>query len=408
MNANDILNLSDEEFSKLSSMPEIPPTEKPEVEAPAAPEVEASPPDEPEAAPEAKKPQAAVPGSGEPKSEDPPPEEPKVEAEPKDPPPETKPPEPAKPDAFSGKPDEPKPPEPKKEEEKAPEPEKKPEPEVPAQGQDYKAFHDQIMAPFKANGKMIQLESIDEVIQLMQMGANYTKKMQSIQQHKKYLMMLENNGLLDENKLSLLIDLDKKNPEAIKKYLKDAKIDPVNVDITEEPDYKSGSHTVTDQEASLSTAIDEISAMPGGKETLQSINTWDAKSKEAIWGNPELLNTVHTQRENGIYAKISAEIERRKILGQIGPNVPFLLAYKTIGEELADKGVFQRPANPARPTQQPVTKTPVAIKPAKTSVTKAPDDRVRAAAPTRTTPNPAKQLPNYLAMSDEEFLKLKP
>src|SRR5574344_1636015 len=45
---------------------------------------------------------------------------------------------------------------------------------------DYKAFHDQVMAPFQANGKTIQLRSVDEAIQLMQQGANYTRKMQAI------------------------------------------------------------------------------------------------------------------------------------------------------------------------------------------------------------------------------------
>ena len=66
--------------------------------------------------------------------------------------------------------------------------------DVVTQSTDYKAFHDKMMAPFVANGKTIQLQSVDEAIQLMQMGANYTRKMQSIAPHRKVLMMLEKMG----------------------------------------------------------------------------------------------------------------------------------------------------------------------------------------------------------------------
>ena len=51
----------------------------------------------------------------------------------------------------------------------------------------------------------------------MQMGAGYGRKLQDMQPHLKTLRMLEKNNLLDEGKLSYLIDLDQKNPDAIKK-----------------------------------------------------------------------------------------------------------------------------------------------------------------------------------------------
>lgn len=44
---------------------------------------------------------------------------------------------------------------------------------------DYKAGYEQIMALTKANGKTMQVKSVEEAIQLMQMGANYTRKMQN-------------------------------------------------------------------------------------------------------------------------------------------------------------------------------------------------------------------------------------
>jgi hypothetical protein len=143
------------------------------------------------------------------------------------------------------------------------------------------------MAPFKANGKLIQLKDPSEVIQLMQMGANYTRKLQDIQPHRKVLLMLENNGLLDEGKLSFLIDLEKKNPEAIKKLVKDAGIDPMDIDTSSEPAYSEGNHLVSDEESGFRQVLDEMVSSETGKETVKLINTdWDQASKEALWKSP--------------------------------------------------------------------------------------------------------------------------
>lgn len=386
----DILNMADEDFAKLSTPDQVTTASE---EAPAE---ETETKDEKSVDPVEPKPTEEPAAQTEPE-EKPAEQEAKDEAEPA----------PALVDPAAPKTPEVKASQPKEEAVKTDEPAPKVETPVPAKtgNSDYEAFFKQVMAPFKANGKTIQLESVDDVIRLMQMGANYTKKMQALQANKKFLMMLENNGLLDENKLSFYIDLEKKNPEAIKKFLKDSKIDPVDVDTTSEVNYKSGSHAVTDQEASLASAIEDLNSMPGGKETLQSVHAWDSASKKALWDSPELLAIIHTQKENGIYDRISNEIERRKTLGQVSPNIPFLQAYKLVGDEMNAKNAFGTTKS-AVPAQQPVARTPVAVRPAKTPATKATDSKVRAAAAPRTVSRPAKTNVNVLAMSDEEFLKL--
>ena len=67
---------------------------------------------------------------------------------------------------------------------------------------DYKAVYSRIMAPFKANGRDIEVKSVDEAITLMQMGANYNKKMAALKPNMKVLKLLERNQLLDEERLS--------------------------------------------------------------------------------------------------------------------------------------------------------------------------------------------------------------
>lgn len=269
---------------------------------------------------------------------------------------------------------------------------------------DYKSFHDQVMAPFKANGKMIQLKSPEEAIALMQMGANYTRRMQEIAPHRKVLLMLENNGLLDEGKLSYLIDLDKKNPDAIKKLVKDAGIDPLDIDTSDETAYREGNHRVSDEEAAFRGVLDDLSATDTGKQTLQVINsTWDQASKELLWKNPGVMNLINQQRELGIYDRILTEVERRKALGQVPINQPLLLIYQQVGQEMVAGNAFAdivQPAQQPRETVAPVASRVVPPKPVVKN-----GDRATAAAPSKAAAKPAKVIVNPLSMSDDDFLK---
>ena len=280
-----------------------------------------------------------------------------------------------------------------------------------AQSTDYKAFHEKMMAPFVANGKTIQLQSVDEAIQLMQMGANYTRKMQSIAPHRKVLMMLENNGLLDEGKLSRLIDLDKKNPEAIRALVKEAGIDPLDIDVESDSTYVPGDHVVSDEAMAFQTTLEEVSSTPDGQETVRAItSSWDAGSKAELWSDPSILPVIHQQRVSGVYDRVTAEIERQRTIGAIPPHVSFLNAYRVIGEHMTKAGAFNdlqgmAQAQTQAPAQE-VIQRPVATRVASPRPAVSNSAKVGAAAPTRTaTPKRTEAFINPLAMSDDEFMK---
>lgn len=267
----------------------------------------------------------------------------------------------------------------------------------------YEEMYNKIMAPLKANGKTIELKSPEEAIQLMQMGANYTKKMQAIQPHRKVLMMLENNGLLDEGKLSYLIDLDKKNPDAIKKLVKDSGIDPLQID-TDTPNttYNLGNHRVSDEEAVFVSVLEDLKSTQEGAQTLQAINTWDQASKEMLWKHPELMTTIHEQRANGIYNQIAAEVERQRTLGAIPSHVTFLNAYKVIGDQMDANGAF---AHLAQKQTKEVAKEPVVTRVQQPKPVVKNGEKVSAATPSRSSQKKAEPFINPLSMSDEEFSK---
>lgn len=272
---------------------------------------------------------------------------------------------------------------------------------------DYKAMYEGLLAPIKANGKEIQLKSHAELVQLAQQGANYTRKMQDLAPHRKTLLMLENNGI-DQEKLSFAIDLLKKDPAAIQKLLKESEINPLDIDTEAAPTYQGGNHQVTDEQANFRAALDDASASETGRVVLQAINgTWDQASKELLFSQPAIIETMIQQQEAGFYERIAGEVDRRRVLGQIPAGMNFLQAYKTVGDQMVAAGQLQDLVEKTAPPVQtpPVAAAPVAVRVAPVKPVVAPNAQVEAAAPTRAAPNAAKKLVNPLAMSDEDFMK---
>ena len=273
------------------------------------------------------------------------------------------------------------------------------------------SFYQEVMKPFKANGKTVTPRSPEEVIRLMQMGAGFGRKLQDMQPHIKTIRMLEKENLLDPSELSYLIDLRNKNPEAIKKLIKESNIDPLDLNIEDNVDYVPVNRSVSDAEVAFEDALVSLKEKPTGGETIQIINqTWDKDSLALLWDQPALLDVFQTQRENGIYDKIVAEIEHQKTFGKIPPNTPFIQAYTIAGDELSKSG---RLGLPPSDTPAVVTETPKpAVQPqviaTRTQTPKSPvanTDKAKAAAITQASPRKAGAVVNPLDMPDDVFLK---
>lgn len=276
----------------------------------------------------------------------------------------------------------------------------------------FEAKYKEAMAPLKANGKTIEIQSMDELRQLASMGANFTRKMQDIAPHRKILAMLENNGLLDEAKLSFFIDLDKKNPEALKKLIKDSGVDPLDIDVSSEPAYQAGNHKVSDNEIAFRTVLEDLQSTSTGQETISLINSsWDQASKEELWKAPEIMATIQQQRENGIYDTISAEINRQAMLGKIPAGTPFIQAYLNVGNELNARGVFTSVNAPNKGVQNAPMQTTVPVTAPVATRVVVPKSQVtngaaaNAAASTRQSQKRVLPVVNLQSMSDDDFLK---
>jgi hypothetical protein len=260
---------------------------------------------------------------------------------------------------------------------------------------DYKNEYQKLLAPFKANGKEMQVDNVDDARTLMQMGANYNKKMAALKPNLKIVKMLEKHNLLDEEKLSFLIDLSKQNPDAINKLIKDSGVDPLDLDTEQASNYRPNSYTVNDKEVELDSILDEIRDTEAFNTTANIIGTkWDERSKQVLVDNPGLIKIINDHVEVGIFDKISAVVERERMLGRLN-GLSDIEAYKHVGDAINAQGGFQ---SISKPTNVKATNT----------VDPSLNKRKKAASSTKSTKTSTKVDDNFnpLSMSDEEFEKI--
>ena len=265
----------------------------------------------------------------------------------------------------------------------------------------YEEFYKTVMAPFKANGRMVQLNNAQEVISLMQKGTDYTRKTQDLARYKKPLLMLEKAKLLDEDNVSFYIDLMNGNQEAIRKLLKDKNIDTFSLPSDEEPiNYVPGPNTVSDIEIALDDTVRDIESKPYGNSFINDVYRYDTRSKTYISQDPRIMEVLFQQKQSGVYDKIVTEVERQKLIGNISPNTPFIDAYYSVGSMMLRQQGYNQQSRNGFNTPQPLTRRP-AITPSNLDNSQ----RARAAGITRTSSQARQPIKNPLSMSDEEFLK---
>lgn len=270
---------------------------------------------------------------------------------------------------------------------------------------DYKAEYERILQPFKANGRNIQVNSIDDAITLMRMGANYNKKMAALKPNLRTVKMLEQNNL-NEEKINFAIDLLNGDQNAIRKLLKDKNIDPIDFDDQESVQYTPKNHnTVTDADVALDQVLNDIRDNESYPRTIGIVSKeWDDASRDMVMKDPTIIQVLDEHVQLGFYDKIADVLESERALGRLS-GVPDLVAYKQIGDKLHEAGAFgpqnSTDTGAAQKSQEEVQDP---------NEEEARNSQRRAASPTRKAKAAKSKTEdpdfNPLDMSDEEFEKL--
>lgn len=255
---------------------------------------------------------------------------------------------------------------------------------------DYKSIYEQVFKPFKANGKEITPKSVEDIISLMQMGANYTKKMQLMAPMKKVVQSLD-NAKIDEQELNFLIDVSKGDKEAIKQLLIKHKIDPLEIDLDGDNTYSPKNNIASDEDVEFNdTLMDIHDSLPRIQEILN--NTWDDNSKKAILKDPRLMRALHEEVQMGRFDEVQKRLEAEKTFGR----------YKGVSDVNAYIDLVSKMEQERMKTKiQPET-------PIRTESTKKIPDKSKAAPTKGKTSKSSSSLTakDLLSMSDDEFNKL--
>lgn len=265
----------------------------------------------------------------------------------------------------------------------------------PSEVVDYQAFYNQLTTPFKANGREIQVKDANDMIALMQQGANYSKKMAQLKPNLNLVKTLETHGLNDPEKLAYLVDLYNKKPEAIAKLVKDADIDLYSFDTEQADNYTP--QAVVNESTPLQEVIEGLYEQHQNfGQVIQDVSTlWDDQSKSIVAENPAILQAMAQQADAGLYQQIIHALDYERMLGRM-VHVPFLQAYSEIEARILNAQANQAPKaqesfTAPRPTQQ-------------TQVTN--QDKKRKASTPKTGGNNTLNADfDPLKLSDEEFMK---
>ena len=267
---------------------------------------------------------------------------------------------------------------------------------------DHKSAYEQITQPFKANGVDMQVKDPQDIVKLMQMGANYQKKMAQMKPNLMLIKMLEKNDLLDQGKLHNLIDLSKKNPDAIAKLLKDSGVDPLDIDTEGESKYRPTDYSVTDKEYELDAVLDEIKDTEHFSDTINVLTKeWDTASRNIISDNPNMIRVINDHKGNGVFDKVNTVLQQEKSLGNT-KGISDIDAYRRIAEHLHQTGVLhygddKSGTSTGSRSKDTVDKSQANAERNKQRKAVAP---VKKAAPVKSSDGEG-----FLGLSDEEFMK---
>jgi len=265
---------------------------------------------------------------------------------------------------------------------------------------DYESAYKKVSEPFKANGIDMQVKDPEDIVRLMQMGANYQKKMAQLKPNLKLIKMLEKNELLNEAKLHNLIDLSKKNPKAIAKLIEESDIDPLDIDKDVPTDYQPTDYSVTDKEYNLDAVLDEIKDTDTFNKTINVLTKeWDPKSKATISDYPEIISIINAHMGNGVFDKVNAVMQQEKTLGKLA-GVPDVDAYRQIAEHMHQNGFLQQTSDNNQGTPKVSSKTD------KSQANADRNKQRKAVAPVKqTTTQKSTTDDNFLGLSDDDFMK---
>lgn len=254
-----------------------------------------------------------------------------------------------------------------------------------------------LLAPFKAGGRTIKVDTPDDLRQLAQMGVDYSRKMADMKPYRQMLKTLERENLLDGEKMSFLIDLHKKDPAAMKKFFKESGLDPHDLNFEDGTEFTPNDHMIPEKELALDAVLDEIRETPAFERTAKILtDEWDTASKRVLLDNPQGIKIINDHIESGVYDQIIDVMATERALGRL-EGLSDLDGYRKIGDAMYAEGKFGTPNEQSTSTTDNDSQDSAQANGSETV-----KSRKRAASPTKGSASAGKPVLDLANMTDEQ------
>ena len=283
------------------------------------------------------------------------------------------------------------------------------EPEEPEEEQpqeeeeiDYKAFYDEVTSPIKADGRDFTIKSASDLRNLVSKGLDYTQKTQQIGPYRKTLAFLRDNDVLDDTKLSYMVDLYKKDEKAVKQLIRDVTAEPKEegkrklelYDLDPEQEEESqryhfqNKNTITDEQLNFREVFDEVNASEGGNAFLNKITQkFDQSSLSYLYQHPESIKLLYKADRFGQFDQIMEKMQYNDMIHPEKVQTENTITrFMKTGQSMPE--LFQQNQ---QPTQQQVVQQ------------RQQQNRVKSASIPRASGGKSRNFVDPLDMSDEEF-----
>jgi hypothetical protein len=268
---------------------------------------------------------------------------------------------------------------------------------------DYKTFYETVTQDFKASGKtMPGVKDPEKFIKALQMATDYALKTAALKPALKRVKMLEE---VTDDDLAEMLDFKKRNPEVIKKALKEANIDPLELDM-EQVNYVPQVKMISDSEYDFRETVDELAKDAKFVDTKQLIlSGLDARSKELALTDIAVLKALHQEVVSGRIEQIQAKALELRTFGSVGNEVTDLELYANIARQMDQNSSTIAPNNSSAVSAQVNSNTQTKQVTTNPIDPELEDKRARAGIQTKPQSKVVKRY-DPTKLSDEEFMKL--
>lgn len=185
----------------------------------------------------------------------------------------------------------------------------------------------------KAYGQTMNFTT-DELIKLAPKALHFTKKLQELAPFRRSISAMQENKITEDD-LNQFIEMKKGNKTAIANFLNKSNVDAYELTAIDDNDTREYQPSKYGREQNaLTQTIDELAHHPKVAELHRYVDSLDGESRKRLANNPDVLEVLMSNIENGYFDIIAPEANKRAFLD--GNRKPAIEYYADVAKEYYD------------------------------------------------------------------------